>query len=245
MELIGMWRDLTTLGTTWFIYFSAIGILRKLIRKPHPLQPIVFFHNLFLAVASLWMFLGICVALKNTWMEGGLKAIYCPHSIKTSNPLTSSFYSSSIGYWLYVFYLSKFYELLDTFILICRGKPLTLLHVWHHASVLLETWAWYSFGLTFASLGMLFNTFIHVWMYGYFAASAIHIRVPWRRWITTMQIIQFICSFLLSIPYIYWQWITNAACGASIPAWIISVGCNGSYLFLFIRFYTKTYVHTA
>jgi hypothetical protein len=124
-----MWRDLTTLGTTWFIYFSAIGILRKLIRKPHPLQPIVFFHNLFLAVASLWMFLGICVALKNTWMEGGLKAIYCPHSIKTSNPLTSSFYSSSIGYWLYIFYLSKFYELLDTFILICRGKPLTLLHV--------------------------------------------------------------------------------------------------------------------
>ncbi|GJQ15576.1 hypothetical protein GpartN1_g7367.t1 [Galdieria partita] len=231
-----MWRDLTTLIITWLFYFSSIIVVRKLTKKPYQLQFLVVLHNLLLALASLWMFVGITMALKDTWSRGGLKAIYCPYSM-TTDP---SLFSSSIIFWLYIFYLSKFYELLDTFILIGRGKPLTFLHVWHHASVLLETWAWVYFGLTFASLGMLFNTFIHIWMYAYFGLSAMHIRVPWRKRITTMQIVQFICSFLLSIPYIYWQWRTNCGCGG-IPAWMISIACNGSYLFLFVRFYTKTY----
>ncbi|GJD06515.1 Putative elongation of fatty acids protein [Galdieria sulphuraria] len=234
-----MWPDLTTLLITWLFYFSSVVVVRKLIRKPYQLQLIVVLHNLLLALASLWMFVGITKALKDTWSKDGWKAIYCPYSTMTEASLFS-FSSPSIISWLYIFHLSKFYELLDTFILICRGKQLTFLHVWHHASVLLETWAWVRFGLTFASLGMLFNTFIHIWMYAYFAVSAMHIQVPWRRWITTMQIIQFVCSFLLSIPYLYWQWRTTHSCGG-IPAWIISIVCNGSYLLLFMQFYTKTY----
>ncbi|EME26326.1 GNS1/SUR4 membrane family protein [Galdieria sulphuraria] len=146
-----MWPDLTTLLITWLFYFSSVVVVRKLIRKPYQLQLIVVLHNLLLALASLWMFVGITKALKDTWSKDGWKAIYCPYSTMTEASLFS-FSSPSIISWLYIFHLSKFYELLDTFILICRGKQLTFLHVWHHASVLLETWAWVRFGLTFASL---------------------------------------------------------------------------------------------
>jgi hypothetical protein len=38
-----------------------------------------------------------------------------------------------LGAVTYIFYLTKFYEFMDTFILRLRRKPLLTLHVWHHA----------------------------------------------------------------------------------------------------------------
>lgn len=39
-----------------------------------------------------------------------------------------------------IFYLSKYWELFDTILLVLRGKPLTLLHVFHHIAALLICW---------------------------------------------------------------------------------------------------------
>lgn len=38
-----------------------------------------------------------------------------------------------IGLAAYIFYLSKYYEFVDTFILVLRKKPVIFLHVYHHA----------------------------------------------------------------------------------------------------------------
>ncbi len=40
----------------------------------------------------------------------------------------------------YVYYLSKYLELLDTWILVLKGKSLSLLHVFHHAVMPLMCW---------------------------------------------------------------------------------------------------------
>lgn len=47
-----------------------------------------------------------------------------------------------VFFWSYVYYLSKFYELLDTLILVLKGKPLTFLHVYHHATVIAMCFFW-------------------------------------------------------------------------------------------------------
>ena len=39
-------------------------------------------------------------------------------------------------YCLYIFYTSKFYELLDTVLMVLKKKPLGFLHVYHHTIVL-------------------------------------------------------------------------------------------------------------
>lgn len=78
---------------------------------------------------------------------------------------------AAVRYWLYLFYVSKYWELGDTFVLLARGKPLTLLHVWHHMSVMVETWAWLQFDMTLGAVGMAVNAGVHVLMYAYFGAS--------------------------------------------------------------------------
>lgn len=45
----------------------------------------------------------------------------------------------------YVFYLSKYYEFIDTFVLALRKKPTIPLHLWHHAVMPVMVWSWFAF----------------------------------------------------------------------------------------------------
>ena len=42
-----------------------------------------------------------------------------------------------------VFHLSKYYEFLDTVLLVAKRKPVIPLHLWHHASMPFVTWLWF------------------------------------------------------------------------------------------------------
>ncbi len=46
---------------------------------------------------------------------------------------------SRMAFWLWVFYLSKIFDFMDTFIMVVRGKfeQFTFLHVYHHISIFL------------------------------------------------------------------------------------------------------------
>ena len=41
-----------------------------------------------------------------------------------------------------MYYLSKYYEFIDTLLLLLRKKATSTLHVFHHALVLLMAWLW-------------------------------------------------------------------------------------------------------
>lgn len=101
---------------------------------------------------------------------------------------------------MYSYYLSKFYELFDTVILVLKKvsqsyyykeltvlkKPIIFLHWYHHAIVILMVWTWIEYGIVFSryyhgslagqfnyySLGMLANTLVHVFMYYYYYLAA-------------------------------------------------------------------------
>ena len=87
---------------------------------------------------------------------------------------------------------------------------------------------------------MIFNTFVHVLMYAYFAAALLKIRVPWKQALTSLQIIQFCVSFMFLIPYALEHRATPGGCRGGI-ALGVSGFCNGSFLILFLDFYRKTY----
>ena len=73
-------------------------------------------------------------------------------------------------FWSYIYYLSKYYELLDTLLQMARGRPPPhfVLHVYHHACVLMMAWAWCEYQQTLQFGGLIFNTAVHVVMYLYF-----------------------------------------------------------------------------
>ena len=74
--------------------------------KPFDLKGALAIHNLILTVWSLAMFLESVVDIYLLYEEKGLEGIYCP---KAPSELKGRLY-----YGLYIYYISKFYELLDT-----------------------------------------------------------------------------------------------------------------------------------
>jgi fatty acid elongase 3 len=84
-----------------------------------------------------------------------------------------------IFHWaLYVFYLSKFYELIDTMILALKKKTIIFLHWYHHAIVVLSVWSWMEARFAVCMFAMLLNTFVHIWMYWYYFATSL----GWKVW---------------------------------------------------------------
>lgn len=60
--------------------------------------------------------------------------------------------------------LSQFYELLDTVLRVLKAQPLSFLHLFHHAVVLLMSYGWLQFAQSLQVIGLLTNTGIHVVM---------------------------------------------------------------------------------
>ncbi|KAF7545494.1 hypothetical protein G7Z17_g9135 [Cylindrodendrum hubeiense] len=103
-------------------------------------------------------------------------------------------WNEGLAYYGWIFYLSKFYEVLDTFIILAKGKLSSTLQTYHHAGAMLSMWA----GMRYMSapiwMFVLVNSFIHALMYFYYTLTAFSIRVPTpvKRTLTSMQITQFL-----------------------------------------------------
>ncbi|XP_068719861.1 very long chain fatty acid elongase 4-like isoform X1 [Montipora capricornis] len=100
---------------------------------------------------------------------------------------------------IYVYWLSKFVESLETVFFILRKKnnQVSFLHVYHHSVMVVLGWTaskWLPGGITF--LGAALNSFVHTVMYVYYGLSAFgpHMRqyLWWKRYITKLQLTQFV-----------------------------------------------------
>ena len=143
----------------------------------------------------------------------------------------------AVGLWLQLFVYSKIPELLDTFFIIARKKPLLFLHWYHHITVLLFCWHSYatqaSTGLFFASM----NYAVHSVMYGYYYLMSVGSKPRWINpaLITSCQIAQMIVGCYLSI-YSYILLTTTKDCSVTKENVISGCIMYGSYLYLFAKF---------
>jgi hypothetical protein len=121
----------------------------------------------------------------------------------------------ALYYWSYIYYLSKYYELLDTVLQLARGKPPPhfVLHVYHHAAVLFMAWAWCEYKQSLHFIGLAFNTAVHVVMYSYFLQRTITRTVPrWKSFVTLFQVIQFGFSFACVLVTLYIFFVQRHPC---------------------------------
>ena len=81
-------------------------------------------------------------------------------------------------------------------------------------------------------------------MYYYYALQTMGIAVWWRRYLTSLQIVQFVVDIAgtLSWPYGYY---TEGYCSGSIGAHIFGVWGLGTFLYLFVQFYKAEYTAPA
>ncbi|XP_060894773.1 elongation of very long chain fatty acids protein 7a [Labrus mixtus] len=144
--------------------------------------------------------------------------------------------------WLY--YFSKFIEMLDTIFFVLRKKnsQVTFLHVYHH-SIMPFTW-W--FGVRFAAGGLgtfhaLLNCIVHVIMYSYYGLTALGPSYQkflwWKKYLTTIQLIQFVMVTSHISQYFFLK-----DCPYQFPVFIYIIGTYGLiFLFLFLNFWYHAY----
>lgn len=202
------------------------------LHEPFLLQALVIFHNLFCLCLSLYMCLGIA-----------FRAFQLKYSL-WGNAYDPN--ESKMAHFIYVFYMSKYIELMDTIIMLLKRnvRQVTVLHVYHHMSVALIWWiiSHHAPGGDAYFSGAI-NSGVHVFMYFYYLLSMLlrnnekarQKYLSWGRYLTQMQMLQFIfnwiqASYCIKVQAPYPQFLYKL-----LFYYMISL------LMLFANFYVRKY----
>eukprot|EP00117_Sycon_ciliatum_P030324 scpid67126/ scgid23938/ Elongation of very long chain fatty acids protein 6; 3-keto acyl-CoA synthase elovl6; ELOVL fatty acid elongase 6 len=155
-----------------------------------------------------------------------------------------SFEAHEGGLWSFIFALSKFVEFGDTAFIVLRKKKLTLLHWYHHASVLLYCWFGFIDAAATGKLFGLLNLIVHSMMYTYYSITATGMwRIPSyvNIIITSTQLLQMALG-IVATSIAYYRRVNNTGCDVSYTLIYAAFAMYASYLVLFINFFYKTYI---
>lgn len=234
----------TTSGVvaTLFSYLAVIFIVQALMKnqQPHKLTPLFQAHNVILSSGSLLLLvLMLEEILPILWKEGFHYAICAEEA-----------WTARMEFYYMVNYYFKYLELLDTVFLAFKKKPLQFLHVFHHAATALLCYSQLNGKTSISWAVIVLNLAVHVIMYYYYYATAGGARIWWKKYLTTMQIAQFIIDIFVvyfgtyehtaakyfpdTLPHI-------ASCAGAEDAAVFGCLLLTIYLGLFINFYFQTY----
>ncbi|CAO3571365.1 unnamed protein product [Mortierella alpina] len=153
---------------------------------------LVFVHNTILCIYSAWTFYGMFFAWKKALSTHTFMEAVCD---------TDGTFWDSLGYYSYYFYLSKYYEIVDTIIILLKGRRSSLLQTYHHAGAIITMYMGYNYRAHPIWIFTTFNSFVHTIMYAYYAATSIGVKPPGKKYITSMQITQFWTGTVLAFWY--------------------------------------------
>jgi len=224
-------------GSFLYAIFAFLGI--KLVeRHPSPFLPskviraLSFIHNLIMCSFSYYVGHYMIVELlnikhslpsnANSWMD----VLYDSSCKNLETPLMNHLFN--------VFFLSKYYEAIDTLMLFVRGKRPIFLHVFHHTvtpAIVFATWVptW----LPIAWVGPLTNSWVHVLMYAYYAGTDFFPSLrSFGFLVTWIQLIQFMtCIFVLLLGWALGTYPLSHPGGLYVGA------CYVAFLYLFVEMY--------
>ncbi|KAL0109567.1 hypothetical protein PUN28_014551 [Cardiocondyla obscurior] len=203
-------------------------------RKPYKLKNILVVYNFLQILLSTWLF------------NEGMEAIFLHNYSLTCEPVDFSYdpYALRVARGVYIYFLAKLTELLDTvfFVLRKKEKQITFLHMYHHTVMPMVSWGATKYypGGHGIFVGIM-NSFVHIIMYSYYLLAALlpqhqHQRyLWWKRYITNLQMTQFCLAFLHSCLLLFND--------CDYPKWsVVLVLPNAMFFyFLFSDFYNNAY----
>jgi len=236
------WDSEAAVGTSWQFLFAihviyGIGIisLQQWMLKPGRetpswVKPFGFVHNLWMSFLSFVMLAGVLYGGFITSRFTSLHAYTCVRPPTEVSP-------GLLQFSMYVFYISKMFEFIDTILLILSKKKLIWLHKIHHLTTMSLVWHAMESNLSFEITAAGLNCFVHVIMYFYFAIPVRAIRSS----ITTTQITQFVFVLAASFYSLYYR-ILGKPCEGTLLAELHGVGMYGLYLAMFLNFFIRQYL---
>jgi len=268
-----VWNPLTTpLGhpavivVTWGVYLTVVFGLKAVVGARWNTRAFSILHNAGLCGVSFGMLAVILWYMGSALLSGHWQRVFCWRGNPGDGvPSPTAEEDATLVWVVAVYYYTKWWELLDTVLLALTLKPLIFLHVYHHCVVILLVWMWLQGGSVLAlGLGAAFNTFVHVAMYWYYMQRSRGHKVWFKKYITSLQILQFASSFFLALPYLALNFgliplnpksypdltdslgsrLRGSPHGHQCTGWyafLFAVAVNASFLALFIQFYNSTY----
>ncbi|THH34129.1 hypothetical protein EUX98_g93 [Antrodiella citrinella] len=225
------------LATYLVVIFSIQWFMkdRTALKLQYPFQA----HNVFLSAGSFLLLILILEAVIPEIFKHGLFHGMCNVKMWTSR----------LEFYYMINYYFKYLELLDTVFLALKKKPLAFLHVFHHSATALLCYSQLEGRTSVSWVPISLNLAVHVVMYYYYYATAGGARIWWKKYLTTMQITQFVidlCAvYFGTYSYYaatYYHFLPNiGTCAGTEYAALFGCGLLSSYLVLFINFYIQTY----
>jgi hypothetical protein len=104
---------------------------------------------------------------------------------------------------IYYFYLSKYYEYIDTFLLYLNNKKPIFLQKFHHIGAVIVWYLGYYYKVDAIWLATISNSFIHTIMYSYYLGSLLKIKniKIVKQYVTTLQLIQLIVPAFINLYF--------------------------------------------
>jgi len=229
---------LGTLASYLVIVFSIQGFLKN--RQAHKLTTLFQAHNILLSSGSLLVLTLMLEEIVPMIWKHGIHDALCADSAWTPR----------MEFYYMINYYFKFWELLDTVFLALKKKPLPFLHVFHHSATALLCYTQLNgkTSISWAVIGL--NLIVHVIMYYYYFATAGGAKFWWKKYLTSLQITQFVIDLGLvyfgTYERLAFKYLPNdlpylGNCAGSETAALFGCGLLTSYLGLFINFYFQTY----
>merc|ERR1711871_522923 len=208
-----------------FVFFGSM--IMRFCRPVPGLYAFKFLYNIVQVMLCSYM----CIEAGVRAYEAGYTLLPCQNFNHEKPP---------IGFILWVFYLSKILDFLDTVFIIAekRWKQLSFLHFYHHTTIFLFYWLNLNVGYDGdVYLTIVLNGLIHTIMYTYYFVSLHTSDIWWKSALTMCQMIQFVLMNLQAFWLIYTDCPTFPM--NITKAYLIYIV---SLLFLFANFFVMRYV---
>ncbi|CAM0139649.1 Fatty acyl-CoA elongase/Polyunsaturated fatty acid specific elongation enzyme [Umbelopsis sp. WA50703] len=197
-------------------------------------------HNLLLTLVSLSLLLLLIEQLLPIIVKNGVLHAVC----------STEGWTQRLELLYYLNYLVKYWELADTVFLVVKKKKLEFLHYFHHSMTMVLCYTQLVGRTTVSWVPIVLNLTVHVAMYWYYFQTSRGLRIWWKKYLTTMQICQFLIDLVVIYACSYSYFTFTYApylpggfgdCAGTEGAAAFGCALLTSYLFLFINFYRQTY----
>ncbi|KIJ68450.1 hypothetical protein HYDPIDRAFT_106645 [Hydnomerulius pinastri MD-312] len=228
---------LTALVSYLAIIFGIRAVMKN--QQPQKLNTLFRIHNAFLSLGSALLLALMVEEVASIWVKSSTFDTMC----------NERSWTSKLEFYYMINYYFKYIELLDTVFLALKKKPLAFLHVFHHSATALLCFTQLNGKTSVSWVVISLNLLVHVIMYYYYYATAGGAKIWWKKYLTSMQITQFVIDLFIvyfgtyqHFAHSHFQHLPHVAnCAGTEAAALFGCGLLSSYLVLFINFYIQTY----
>ncbi|KAF8140257.1 GNS1/SUR4 membrane protein [Boletus edulis] len=226
-----------TLASYLVIIFGIQEVMRN--RPPQKLNTLFRIHNAFLTLGSGLLLALMVEEVASIWVKSGTYDTMCNETSWTPR----------LEFYYMINYYFKYIELFDTVFLALKKKHMAFLHVFHHSATALLCFTQLNGKTSVSWVVISLNLLVHVIMYYYYYATAGGAKIWWKKYLTSLQITQFIIDLFIVYFGTYQHFAHSrfpnlphvANCAGTETAALLGCALLSSYLVLFINFYIQTY----